>query len=164
MDGQDSNFKGHAAPDCAACPFRDAESGRPKHKPVLAAVPRDPIGLLVGEGPSQEDVETGRPFSGPVGRQLDEELLDAGINRERLVVILAAACRAPSDDARENYRDAVRCCAPLFRSQLKGYPPNIPTLACGRWAAFALLGKDKGVMSTRGFVRDFKLGNESDES
>lgn len=50
-------------------------------------------------------------------------------------------------------RRAVECCRPAFFGQMKDLPRDIPTLAMGKWAYFALTGKDKGVMNARGFIR-----------
>ena len=43
-----------------------------------------PVGakfVILGEGPSYEEVAAGRPFVGPSGRELDRLLKDAGIPR-----------------------------------------------------------------------------------
>jgi DNA polymerase len=40
--------------------------------------------MLVGEQPGDREDQEGRPFVGPAGRVLDEALLEAGIDRERI--------------------------------------------------------------------------------
>jgi DNA polymerase len=56
----------------------------------------DPLLLIVGEAPGTTDDATGRPFQGPAGKILHEDLLrQAGV---RLALITTAvACRPPSD-------------------------------------------------------------------
>lgn len=55
-------------------------------------------------------------------------------------------------------RRAALCCRPALLRQLEHIPTETPVLAMGKWAAFALVGKDKGVMNARGFIRwDFEI-------
>lgn len=46
--------------------------------------------MLIGEGPSAEDLRSGRPFSGPAGRFLDRMLAAIGLDRARCYVSLVA--------------------------------------------------------------------------
>ncbi|MBR0648431.1 UdgX family uracil-DNA binding protein [Roseomonas terrae] len=48
--------------------------------------PLDPLLMLVGEQPGDEEDRAGRPFVGPAGRLLDRALAEAGIERGALYV------------------------------------------------------------------------------
>jgi DNA polymerase len=49
--------------------------------------------LLIGEGPSAEDLRTGRPFTGPAGELLDRMLAAIGLDRQTCYITLAAPRR-----------------------------------------------------------------------
>jgi uracil-DNA glycosylase family 4 len=116
---------------------------------VLASGPPNPIGVCVAQSPGAEEAKQGTPLVGPTGEWFDEELTQAGLPRARLQLINAIAC-LPSLGAGENdMRRAAQACKPVFDAQLvKG----VPTLAMGKWAHYALTGRDKGVLKIRGFV------------
>lgn len=143
--------------DCANCPF--GVEGRPPHTPVAPWFPpqatdRYVLPALVGEIPDEADVEAGRPFTGQTGAQLDKELAAAGLDRGRLVIVFAAACNPPKVRKSEPMiRQAVAACQPLFWSYMVRLAPDVPVLAMGRWAHYALTGKSNKVMSARGFIR-----------
>jgi uracil-DNA glycosylase family 4 len=138
--------------ECSKCPL--ARDGKP-YRPVLAEGPTDAAGVLVGEGPSRDDSERGRPFVGVTGQQLEDELLAAGLQRVSLSLVYATACMPPPGRTDQAMQRAVKACAPVFRAQL---PAGKHVLAMGRWSAFALVGQSKGVMNTRGFIRPLPDG------
>lgn len=115
------------------------------------------IGILVGESPGLDEQKESQPFVGPTGQELDRELTKVGLPRERLRIVNAIACLPPlSAKSEGNMRRAVDCCKPLFLAQVIGCP-DVPILAMGKWAFYALTGKDRGVMSNRGFIQNFKV-------
>lgn len=140
--------------DCANCPY--AKDGKPTH-PVFGVGPSKPVGIAVGEGPGAEETETGTPFSGNTGRELDEELRTAGLPREQLFIGNVTACQ-PIMKSEGRQRQATNCCRLLIQHQLARFPKTTPVLAMGKWAAFGLTGKDRRIMSSRGFVRQAGLG------
>ncbi len=141
---------------CDECPF--SKNLRP-NKPVLGKGPAVPEGVLIGEGPSREDAETGRPFVGSTGRQLDLLLAEAGLVRSRLFLGNATCCHPPPQArTKPAFRKAVQACWPALVAQLATFDENTPTFAMGQWAVLSLTGKDKGVLTARGFIRqEFKL-------
>ena len=141
--------------DCAKCPF--AKDGAPT-VPVWGTVPLQSQGLVVGECPNRDEVETGHLFVGPSGRQLDEELLEAGLDRSKLALVNAVLCRPTEPRSANDMRVATKCCAPAFKRQTKAFK-KLPTIAMGRWAIFAVTGKDKSQMKGRGFIRNGHLIN-----
>lgn len=137
-------------PNCADCPF--AKAGQPPHRPVCGAVPSNAIGLLVGESPGNEEVERGEPFVGATGMQLDQELLEAGLPRHKLAIVNATLCRPPIGKDENMMRRAVDCCRPAFLESIGKLPSVFPVFSMGKWAAYALTGRNKGAMGRRGFV------------
>lgn len=50
--------------------------------------------MLIGEGPGEQEDQTGRPFVGRAGQLLDKALDDAGIGRARVYIANTVKCRA----------------------------------------------------------------------
>ena len=61
--------------------------------PVFGEGPYEPSVLLIGEAPGREEAEMGRPFVGKAGKQLDELLSGAGIDRGAVYVTNAVKFR-----------------------------------------------------------------------
>src|SRR5439155_23856061 len=70
-----------AAKSCQACDLW--KSGT---QTVFGAGPRNASVMFVGEQPGDQEDRAGEPFVGPAGRVLDEGLVAAGIDRERVYV------------------------------------------------------------------------------
>ena len=81
-----------AAQECVACPRSQSRQivvfghGRP-----------DSELMLVGEAPSPTDDSTGKPFTGPAGRLLDEVLAEAGVSRGDVWITNLTRCYAGRD-------------------------------------------------------------------
>lgn len=147
-------FQSNTKPDCAHCPWADPETKAPRHEPVLGVFPSNPKGVLIGEGPGNDEVEKGTPFVGRTGQWLDDRLEENDLDRSSLVIINAQACNPPKGAKTDaTMREATKCCEPLFISQYKPYA-KLPTLAMGKWAsAAANEGKPITVETGRGFIR-----------
>jgi uracil-DNA glycosylase family 4 len=144
--------------DCAHCPF--AQHGLPV-SPVLGEGPDDAYGILVGEGPGEEEAASGRPFVGTTGKTLDIEMIEAGLQRHRLFLVNATCCRPPKGKTEAMMQRAVKCCRPVLVEQLKRFGVDLPTFAMGKWAYLGLTGKDESVGDNRGFInKQFKLPRE----
>lgn len=115
--------------------------------------PANPIGLLVGESPGREEAEAGRPFIGPTGRQLDQELLEVGLDRSKLFIMNAVLCCPPDGKTARKLGAAIKCCAPAFAFQRAKLPKNLPTFGMGRGAAIALGFTNVSLEKGRGFIR-----------
>jgi uracil-DNA glycosylase family 4 len=116
--------------------------------------------VVVGESPGREEVLHGRPFVGPTGQQLNEELLSVGLRRSRLFILNAVLCQPPMGKAKKTLGQAVKCCSKVFEWQLRHYDTDIPTFAMGEAAALAILQRKLpkgGISKARGFVRDLHL-------
>ncbi len=128
--------------------------GKP-NRPVRGVGPDKPIGLLVGDAPSSDDSDIGSPLQGMTGQQFDDELLAVRLRRSQLFIINAVACHPVFGGKQEQMMgQAVKCCRPAFLAQIAHLPPDIHTLAMGKWADLAVSGKKRGVAKSRGFVRD----------
>lgn len=89
-----------------------------------------------------------------MGREMNEVLMEAGLQKERLLVINAFAC-TPNEPQRDTEnRAATLACRPLVRHYVDKLPPETPTLLCGKWATLSLTGREKGLFATRGFRDD----------
>ncbi len=143
-----------AKPDCAHCPWADPETKAPRHPPVMGVFPTNPIGVLVGEGPGQEDIDKKEPLVGRTGIWLDERLQENNLDRSKLVVLNAQGCQPPKGlKTDDTMRAATKCCAPLFDSQFQPYS-KLPVLAMGKWASSAANGGRPITVETgRGFIR-----------
>jgi uracil-DNA glycosylase family 4 len=113
------------------------------------------MAVLVGEGPGDAEVESGRPFVGPTGKALDGTLEAAGLGRGRLFVVNATCCRPTIGGKSEAAMSAaVSACAPAFRAQIARHKGK-PHFAMGKWAWHALAGRvaKGGLTKGRGFLR-----------
>lgn len=138
--------------NCAQCPF--AKDGRPSNfvKPTL---PDRPLGLVVvGGGPSHQDVKDGEILGGMVGRELDGVLAEAGLERSALAWIPAWACQGFEPRKETDERQAVECCRPLVAQSLAKYDKRIPVLLAGKWAQRSVDGREQGLFANRGFRDD----------
>ena len=61
--------------------------------PVFGEGPDEPVVMFIGEAPGGEEAATGRPFVGKAGKQLNELLTEAGIDRSRVYVTNAVKFR-----------------------------------------------------------------------
>lgn len=139
---------------CRSCPFA---KGGVAVRPVLGVGPREAAGILVGESPGREEAERGRPFVGPTGQALDDELLRAGLQRSKLFIVNAMCCQPPPGVRSVTMMArAADCCRPALIAQLKRQRPA-QLFAAGKWAFYALTGKTKGLNKARGFVRPFSF-------
>ncbi len=116
------------------------------------------------EAPSYEDIAEEELLSGMVGKEFGESLAKAGLHRGKLFIVSVIACLPKQGRTEGDVKRAVKCCRPLLLNQLAAIPEDTPTLACGKHAAAALTGSDRGVMNARGFIRsEFKLPRLKDE-
>ena len=60
---------------------------------VFGEGPDEPVVMFIGEAPGGEEAATGRPFVGKAGKQLNELLTEAGIDRSRVYVTNAVKFR-----------------------------------------------------------------------
>ncbi len=118
---------------CGRCPL---SAGRTN------AVPGEGDGssgiLLVGEAPGRNEDETGRPFCGAAGRNLDLALKEAGILRPTVFVTSIVKCRPPEN--RDPTPAERAACRPHLLDQVAALRPRV-LVALGRHGLSGLLGE-----------------------
>lgn len=118
---------------CTRCPL---------HAGRINAVPGEGSGrggiLLVGEAPGRNEDETGRPFCGAAGRNLDLALKEAGLAREDLFVTSIVKCRPPEN--RDPTAEEKQACRPHLQAQVAALAPRV-IVALGRHGLSGLLGE-----------------------
>jgi len=78
----------------AACGCRGCDLWEPATQTVFGEGPKDATFVLVGEVPGDREDREGRPFVGPAGRELDNALDTAGIDRGEAYVTNAISTSA----------------------------------------------------------------------
>lgn len=134
-----------AVHDCERCPaLVDSRS-----RIVNGVGPTDADLLLVGEAPGAQEDERGEPFVGRSGSLLDEALLAAGLDRNRIRITNCVRCRPPEN--RNPTRTERGSCAEWLEVEIGLVDPSI-ILAMGKVAASQLLGRDVAVTAEAGSV------------
>ena len=134
------------SPYCAQCPC--AKNGAPqKVAPAFGGTG----GLcIIGEAPSNEDLNQGFPGLGPSGRVLNMALRKAGADRGYVFITNAILCRRPSNT--EDAAKATECCrARLVEDLILAEPTAI--CALGSTAMWALQLPVTAVAQARGTVQ-----------
>jgi DNA polymerase len=101
--------------------------------------------MLVGQGPGVVDEQTGRPFSGPSGRLLDQALTEAGLRRDKLWLTNVIKCRAVKTEKgrivdRAPSAAELKACRPWLNGELAIIQPRI-IVCIGVPSAKALIDK-----------------------
>lgn len=110
--------------------------------------------VLVGEGPGEQEDQTGRPFVGKAGQLLDQALLENGLTREHVYICNIVKCRACDwvNDKPVNRAptDAeADACRRWLLPQLRALAPMV-VLSIGGPSAKNLIKKDFGITKERG--------------
>ena len=111
----------------------------------------EPLVMVIGEGPGEDEDKTGRPFVGRAGQLLDRMLGSKGkigLSRETNCYIAnILKCRPPGN--RNPQPDEISACIPFLTRQIKLLKPKI-ILAAGNTAAKTLLDSNEGITKLRG--------------
>lgn len=109
---------------CTACRLHETRN---------LAVPGEGTGssgvLLVGEAPGRNEDETGRPFCGAAGKNLDLGLAAAKLPRNTVFVTSINKCRPPKN--RDPKPDEKAACTPWLDQQIEALQPKV-LVALGR--------------------------------
>ncbi|MHB8634046.1 MAG: uracil-DNA glycosylase [Thermoplasmatota archaeon] len=117
---------------CALCGLCETRTNAvPGEGPPGAAL------FLVGEAPGRREDESGRPFVGAAGKNLDLGLAAAGIARKEVFVTSIVKCRPPKN--RDPTREEKAACRPYLLEQLATVRPRA-IVALGRHALDGILG------------------------
>ena len=108
----------------------------------------NPIVLVVGEGPGEDEDKTGRPFVGKAGQLLDKMLAAIGLDRTKNCYIAnIVKCRPPAN--RTPLPEEAEACSGFLQAQIHLLKPRM-ILAMGRTAFQNLLQTPEGINSARG--------------
>ena len=138
----------------AACGCRGCDLWEPATQTVFGEGPKDATFVLVGEVPGDREDREGRPFVGPAGRELDNALEAAGIDRAEAYVTNAVKhFRFEERGKRRIHQkpDAkqIKACRPWLLAELELLRPEALVLL-GATAAKSLLGSGFKLMAEHG--------------
>lgn len=104
---------------------------------------KNPEVLVIGEGPSAADNDSGLPFTGPAGQLLDKMLLAIKLERNKNCYLTnIVKCMPPQN--RDPYPDEAEACFGYLEAQIKILNPKM-ILCAGRVAAVSLLKNNQNV-------------------
>ena len=103
--------------------------------------------MFVGEAPGQNEDEQNRPFIGPAGKILSEQLNRIGLKREEVFIANVVKCRPPEN--RNPQTDEIASCLPYLWKQIEIIQPRV-ICSLGNFAAQALLERRVAITKIRG--------------
>lgn len=134
---------------CVACARSES-----RQQVVFGAGNPDAKLMLVGEAPSGTDDSTGKPFTGPAGKLLDELLGEAGVERgdiwiTNLVRCFAGRVRDGRPENRPVRAGELAACRQWLDLEIQYVNPRL-ILAVGAPAAHTLISRDFRLTEERG--------------
>jgi DNA polymerase len=131
--------------DCNRCYRCDLGATR-THAVVGRGNPQAPI-MIVGEGPGQNEDETGLPFVGKAGQLLDKILASVNLTEADVYICNIVKCRPPGN--RTPTQEEMDACRPYLLEQIRLVNPTIILLS-GASAVRGLVGDKRGITKIRG--------------
>jgi len=133
----------------------------PLHEKRLNAAPGEgvlqPIVMVIGEGPGEDEDKQGRPFVGKAGQLLDKMLSSIGLSRTTNCFIAnIVKCRPPQN--REPYPEEIAYCDHFLKRQISVLKPKF-ILAAGKTAAQALLNNTESIGNMRSVLKELTIGS-----
>jgi len=116
---------------------------------------KQPVVLVIGEGPGAEEDEQGRPFVGRAGQLLDKMLASINLSRNANCFIAnVVKCRPPGN--RDPRPEETAACAGFLKRQIILLKPKF-ILVAGRVAAQTLLKTSESINKLHGNFMDFYI-------
>ena len=109
--------------------------------------------MFIGEGPGQNEDETGRPFVGRAGQMLDKWIGAMGLTREQVYIANVVKCRPPGN--REPTALEVATCTHYLHKQIDWIRPDV-IVTLGRPSTQHLLKVNKPMRELRGKWHDWR--------
>ena len=109
--------------------------------------------LFFGEGPGQNEDETGRPFVGEAGKLLDKMIVACKMRREDVYICNSVKCRPPGN--RNPEPSELENCRPYFETQFETIQPEY-IICLGAVAAQTLLETKATVGRLRGSLHTYR--------
>src|SRR5262249_52879532 len=103
--------------------------------------------MFIGEGPGENEDQTGRPFVGRAGQLLDKMIAAMGLGREQVYIANIVKCRPPGN--REPAPDEVATCTPYLERQIEIIRPRV-IVTLGRPATQHMLQSKLSMSRLRG--------------
>ena len=123
------------------------------HAVISRGNPQAPL-MVIGEGPGQNEDETGLPFVGKAGQLLDKILASVKLDRDRDVYICnVVKCRPPGN--RTPTGEEITACRPYLIEQIRLTDPKI-ILLTGATAVKGTIGDKRGITKIRGQWMDWE--------
>jgi DNA polymerase len=112
--------------------------------------------MIIGEGPGQNEDETGIPFVGKAGQLLDKILASVHLSENDVYICNVVKCRPPGN--RDPETSEIEACKGYLMEQIRLVNPKI-ILLTGKYAMLTMLGIKQGITKVRGqwFERDDRL-------
>ncbi|MDR3147253.1 MAG: uracil-DNA glycosylase [Treponema sp.] len=129
------------AADIRSC--RSCSLGATRGNAVPGEGAENPLVLVIGEGPGEEEDRRGRPFVGRAGQLLDKMLAAIGLRREENCFIANVVKCRPPGNRDPDPREAL-CCKPFLRRQIACLRPRV-ILCVGKVAANLVVETTEGV-------------------
>ena len=111
--------------------------------------------MFVGEGPGQDEDESGRPFIGRAGQLLTKIIEAMKIKRESVYIANIVKCRPPAN--RTPAEDEILTCSPFLMGQINVIKPKV-IVSLGSPATCTLLNEKIKISAIRGTFYDWKDG------
>lgn len=106
--------------------------------------------VIVGEAPGRNEDKSGVPFVGAAGKQLNEYLSLAKLQRSDVYIANVVKCRPPSN--RNPYVGEIQACADYLRQQIRIIWPEV-IVCLGNFATRFILHTEKGISELRGSMQ-----------
>ncbi|WP_294429995.1 uracil-DNA glycosylase [uncultured Treponema sp.] len=124
-----------------------------RHNVVPGMGVENPLVLVIGEGPGEEEDKQGKPFVGPAGQLLDKMLAAIGLSRDKNCYIAnIVKCRPPAN--RNPLPEEADACRPFLDAQIAALKPKA-ILCAGSVAVKNLLHSNDGVMKLHGQILNY---------
>lgn len=130
---------------CNRCQRCELGAGR-THAVIGRGSTTAPI-MIVGEGPGQNEDETGLPFVGKAGQLLDKILASVALTEDDVFICNVVKCRPPGNRAPTAVE--TEACKGYLMEQIRMVQPRI-VLLTGASALKGLLGVKEGITKVRG--------------
>jgi len=141
--------------NCNECPL-----GSGRINPVPGEGAANPLVMVIGEGPDEDEDRTGRPFAGKAGQLLDRMLASVGLSRETNCYITnIVKCRPPEN--RDPGPEEISSCIKFLKRQIILLRPLV-ILCAGRVAAQNILDTREGINSLRNSFTEYRPGFSGD--
>ncbi|ETA67163.1 uracil-DNA glycosylase, family 4 [Methanolobus tindarius DSM 2278] len=121
--------------ECKDCQLHETVTNK-----VISKGSRTPSVVFVGEAPGKNEDETGVPFCGRAGKNLDGMIEYMGLSGDEYAVINTIKCRPPKN--RNPLKSEIKACKPFLEAQIQLLNPKVIILL-GNTAEKAFCDGDK---------------------